>query len=178
MTKEAQSLQALLFLQGKPITQSKAAELLQIDKEKIKDIVEELKKDLQENSGLSLVVFNDKIQLVTKKELSNVLQRILKEEIHSEQLTPAALETLTLIAYAGPLEKSKIDYLRGVNSDYILRNLLIRGLVEREVSEKKNTYIYAISSAFLKHLGLESVNSLPEYQHFQQILIDFLKNED
>ncbi len=178
MSKEAQLLEAFLFLKGEPISQFKAAEVIGIEKRKISEVVNELKSFLENNSGLTLLIVEEKIQLVTKSEFSKVLDGILKEEIKNDQLTPAALETLTIISYAGPLEKSKIDYLRGVNSGYILRNLLVRGLIERKYISEKRIYIYNISSFFLKHLGLEAINLLPEYEKFKQLIESFLNQNN
>jgi chromosome segregation and condensation protein ScpB len=67
-----------------------------------------------------------------------------------------------------------IDFIRGVNSSYILRNLLMRGLIERERSS--NTYNYKITFDFLKHLGLNSVNELPEYEKYKNILEEYETN--
>ena len=103
----------------------------------------------------------------------NISEKLAKEEF-KEDLTPAALETLSVVAYLGPMPRSMIDYVRGVNSSFMLRNLLMRGLVERTLSEKrKNVYEYRVSFDFLKHMGIGTIGELPEYEKYKNILASF-----
>ena len=87
----------------------------------------------------------------------------------SEELSRAAIETAAIIAYQGPITRAEIEYVRGVNSSFILRGLLMRGLVERiENPKDARSYLYRISFDFLKHLGLTKIEDLPQYQEFRQ----------
>jgi segregation and condensation protein B len=83
-----------------------------------------------------------------------------------------------VIAYNVPVKRSEIDYIRGVNSSFMLRNLLIRGLIERMRDPKDSrSYVYRISADFLKFLGLTSISDLPDYGSFAQKLEEFLKEQ-
>jgi len=80
------------------------------------------------------------------------------------------LETLSVIAYNGPIARSTVDYLRGVNSGYIMRNLLVRGLINRRPDpERPYIFLYDVSFDFLKHLGLSKKEELPEYDKYKDL---------
>lgn len=175
-SKPLAALEALLFIYGEPLQIKKIAKILKagddvLDETAVKTAVEQLQRQLENNGrGLSLVINDDAIQLVTKKEFQGLLQEVIKEELH-ESLTPAALETLAIIAYTGPIPRSAIDYIRGVNSTFMLRNLLLRGLIDRSPDPKRgNAFIYKASFEFMRHLGLEKIDDLPEYQKFREVV--------
>lgn len=168
------AVEALLFAYGEPMELNKIAKLLKTDKEKIKLAVADLEEALKkEDRGLKLIFSGspagERVQLATKSEFSSLLESFVKEEFR-EQLSPASLEALALISYLGPLSKAQIDYYRGVNSSFILRSLMIRGLIERFLdSQKSNVYLYQASFDLLKYLGISKIEELPEYQKYRQI---------
>src|SRR3989344_8813132 len=99
--------------------------------------------------------------------MSAILETITKSEL-SEELSKSALETLTLVLYRGPVNKSNIDFIRGVNSQFILRNLLVRGLIERVAHETdKRVLLYRATFELLQHLGISRITELPEYDTVQ-----------
>lgn len=165
------ALEAILFAHGEPITIDKIAKLLNIEKKEIEKELENLKKELEnENRGLRLIFNDNKVQIATKLEFSHLLQEFIKEEF-KESLTPAALETISLIAYFGPISRAKIDYFRGVNSSFTLRSLLMRGLIERleDQKEKGGGYLYQLSFDALKHLGISKIEDLPEFEKYKKL---------
>src|SRR4029078_7677143 len=98
-----------------------------------------------------------------------VIEQFVKQEL-TEDLTPASLEALSLISYLGPLPRARLDYLRGVNSSFILRNLMMRGLVERDPDpERPAVMLYRVTIDLWKHLGLEAQDRLPEYEKFKTL---------
>ncbi len=169
------ALEALLFHYGEPIAIKNIAKFLNLKKEACESTIDEYGKKLEENPerGLILLKKEDKIQLVTKPEFKEIAQKLIEEEFKQE-LSPASLETLTIIAYLGPIPRATIDYIRGVNSSFTLRNLYLRGLVERNIKEGKgNIYYYRASFDFLKHMGLTKQEELPEYEKYKNILESF-----
>lgn len=183
MTESNQSnliaqLEALLFIYGEPMEFKKIAKTLKTSEEEIKSAADALGAELRnENCGLFLVRDGEKIQLTTKPDFASLLETVIKEELH-ENLTPAALETLSIVAYAGPLSRAELEYIRGVNSSFTLRNLLIRGLVERSPDPKRgNVFLYSPSFEFLKHVGVSSAGDLPEYEKFKS-LIEKMRNPE
>ncbi|MDO8557284.1 MAG: SMC-Scp complex subunit ScpB [Candidatus Jorgensenbacteria bacterium] len=166
-------LEALLFYYGEPIAIERAAKLLGIKEDECKTLAHELGEALKNdlNRGLLLIINGDEIQLATKPEVQEVGKKIITEEF-KEELSPASLETLSLIAYLGPITRPSIDFIRGVNSSFTVRNLLIRGLVERQ-SGKGHAYLYHASSNFLSHLGITAPEELPEREGYQKIFTEF-----
>ncbi len=173
-SKNLAELEALLFTYGEPIEIKKIAKLLKLKENAAADLVNELTANLAgETRGLTLLKDGEKIQLATKPEFQEINEVLIKEEFR-EELTPAAQETLSVVAYLGPVPRSTIDYVRGVNSSFILRSLLVRGLIDREASEnRKNVYEYRVSLEFLKHLGLNNKEELPEFEKYRNILTSF-----
>lgn len=169
------ALEALLFQYGEQIQIKKLSSLLNLKEDECRNLINIFSESLatEEKSGLTLLVNGNFAQLVTKPSFQFLSERITQEEFRQE-LTPAGLETISIIAYLGPISRSAIDYIRGVNSSFTLRNLLMRGLVLREQSaERKNMYEYYISSDFLKHMGIGNADDLPEYQKYKDILTKF-----
>lgn len=162
------ALEAVLFVYGEPISFSKLASIIGVSAQDIEVMVEKFSKLLeQQERGLAVILHKDSVTLATKPQFSFLLEELVKEDL-KEDLTSAASETLALIAYFGPVPRSHIDFVRGVNSSFMLRNLLMRGLIERKTG-KGNAYEYEISSEFLKHMGVGSVEELPEYERYKQL---------
>ncbi|MEK7537609.1 MAG: SMC-Scp complex subunit ScpB, partial [Patescibacteria group bacterium] len=87
----------------------------------------------------------------------------LKEE-QAGELTRPALETLTIVAYRGPISKIQLDTIRGVNCSLILRHLMIKGLVEAKHAKDKYQTTYRVSADFVRFLGLTDITQLPDYE--------------
>jgi len=165
------SLEALLFIHGEPLSYKKIQSVLGIEKEELETIIKELETDLAaDGRGLQLVSDREKIQLATKPAFNDILESFMKEEI-SEDLTPASLEALSIIAYLGPISRARLEYLRGVNSIVILRSLMIRGLVERFPDPAHPaSFLYRGTFDLMKHLGIKEKEGLPDYEKFQELL--------
>jgi segregation and condensation protein B len=164
-------LEALLFIHGEPISFSKIESVLHIGADECKELIAEMKKKLDtDERGLQLVAGADKVQLATKPEFNTILEDFVREEL-SEDLTPASLEALAIVAYLGPISRARLEYLRGVNSLVILRSLMIRGLVERIADpDHASGYLYQPTFDLMKQLGLQDKEDLPEYAKFQDLL--------
>lgn len=158
-------IESLLFITTRPLSVNKIAELVEGDKSEVKAELEKLFEEYNlPGKGINLQRIENEFQMVTNVDNSQMISEFLKEEITGE-LTPASLETLTVVAYRGPITRAELELIRGVNCSIILRNLMIRGLIE-EIEDKKNMVEkYQITFDFLKHLGLTEASQLPEYQH-------------
>lgn len=166
--KVISAIEALLFVYGEPLELKRIAKILKVEESVVTASLKELEQEyLSENRGLALIINNGRVQLATKPQFAPLLENFVKEEF-KESLTPASLEALSLIAYLGPFSRAQIDYYRGVNSGFILRSLLIRGLVERYPNpQRTNVYLYQASFDLLKYLGISKVEELPEYGKFK-----------
>jgi segregation and condensation protein B len=178
------AIEAILFLYGEPLEVSKIIKILEQDQSikkilqdfdllnvlTMRQFLEQLNKKYINSGGLKLIFSDTSVQLVTKPEFVTILEDFVKEEF-KENLTPAALETIALIAYLGPLSRSEIDYYRGVNSAFTLRSLLLRGLVDRfSAPGRDNVFLYKVSFDCLKYLGISRVDELPEYEKFRALI--------
>ncbi|KKS95611.1 MAG: segregation and condensation protein B [Candidatus Giovannonibacteria bacterium GW2011_GWA1_43_15] len=170
MGELAKKIEALLFVSGEGLGISRLSALTKKSDGEIKLALEELEKHLSREHFITILRDGDKISLVSSKEISKLVEDFAKEEFAGE-LTRAALETLTIIAYKGPVKRMDIDYIRGVNSSFIIRNLLMRGLIERVRNAKDSrTYLYRASTDFLKFFGLTSISQLPDYGSYKEKL--------
>jgi len=158
MQDETRILEAILLAAGAPIKRSR----LRKQFPNLEALLVELNGILSDH-GLQLWETEAEVELVTRPELAETLRVFF--QLETEELTPSLLEVLAIIAYGGPLNRAAIDRIRGVNSLYSLKRLLITGLVVREeAAELKRAPQYRITPAFLQHLGLAVVETLPEYQ--------------
>ncbi|MCR4260900.1 MAG: SMC-Scp complex subunit ScpB [Candidatus Colwellbacteria bacterium] len=160
-------IEAVLFVHGEPMKVKRLASLVKASDLHVEEALNVLKEKFKsEDRGLDLMRSKDEVQLVTTAELTDIVEKLTKEELDTK-LTPAALETLSIIAYLGPCTRALIDYIRGVNSAFMLRSLMVRGLVERgEDKEKTGGYVYQITFDFLKHMGVSTSSELPEYEKY------------
>ncbi len=165
------AIEALLFIYGEPLEIAKIAKYLGADVHMVDEGLRYLESKLaMEERGLTLVRHNQRIQLVTKPEFALMTEQLTKEEF-VEDLTPAALETLSIVIYAGPIPRADIEYIRGVNSSFILRNLLMRGLVERETDPARaNAFLYRPTFDLLKRLGVSKVEDLPDAHKYKELV--------
>ena len=161
-------LEALLFIYGDPLEIKKAAKILGASPDEIASAVKDLQAALAASDrGLTLVEHDGSLQLATKPEFGQLLQTVLKAELN-EALSPASLETLSIVTYAGPVSRAEIDYIRGVNSSFTVRALLLRGLITRETDpQRANAYLYKPSIDLLHHLGVSRTEELPEFERFK-----------
>lgn len=158
-------LESLLLVMPGPVSFKKLAKIIGTSAQEVKKILEQANSQYHnENHGWHLTFTDDKVQLVTNPAHTALIEKSIKTE-RKEELTPAALETLAVVVYKGPLRKAEIDFIRGVNSVYTLRSLMIRGLIQRgHNAQDGRGFLYSITSDFLNYLGLSSISELPEHQ--------------
>lgn len=178
MNSKAQ-IESLLFTAGHPVAIKKLAEVLStygrspeggdISENETDNILKELAADYVKNdSGIRLVFLDNKVQLVAAPESVEIVKKLTKSDFE-EDLSQAALEILAIVAYRGPISRAAIENLRGVNCSFILQNLAIRGLIEKKNNpEDGRSYIYSVTFDFLKHLGLNKLEDLPNYGEFKK----------
>ncbi|OGY85410.1 MAG: hypothetical protein A3G01_02375, partial [Candidatus Kerfeldbacteria bacterium RIFCSPLOWO2_12_FULL_43_9] len=108
-------IESLLFVANKPLTFKRLSQLLNVSQEAIVDALKELVKQYEERgAGITFMQDQEKVQLVTSKEQSELIAKFVKEE-QNKELTQPALETLTIVAYRGPVTKAEIETIRGIN---------------------------------------------------------------
>lgn len=163
------SIEALLFWKGEPISLKELIKNLSTPEKKLGESeIHEALLALSENlKGRGIVLLANEDQeymLGTSADASALIEKLTKEELNRD-LGKASLETLSIIMYQGPIKRSQIDYIRGVNSTFILRNLLIRGLIEKKPAPDDNrTSIYTPSFKLLSYLGVSKISDLPNFE--------------
>ena len=156
------ALEAVLFAAGEPVSVAELADLLQMEKPQVWELVSELKQSYEaESRGLMLRETAGCFQLVTKPVYYSILLGLgRKKEV---KLTNASLETLAIVAFKQPVTRAEMEAIRGVKVDGVLNTLLDLGLVV-EAGRKKalgNPILYATTEKFLMVFGLNSLEELP-----------------
>ena len=170
LSQLAKQIEATLFYLAEPVHISALCKTLDIKKEDVVFALDELSK-IYEDRGLALIQYNDAVSFITSPEMSETVQKVAKEEYEGD-LGRASLETLAIVAYKGPVSRKEIDYVRGVNSQYSLRLLLLRGLIERKSKAlDERVSLYTITLDAMLYLGLKNMNELPEYDNIKKQLI-------
>jgi segregation and condensation protein B len=158
-------LQALLFASPKPLSVRQIAGYVGGSPDEVEGILQDLSRHMNtEASGIHVVHVPEGYQFVTNPSCALVVARLTKEE--AGELSRPSLETLTVIAYRGPLTRPEIEAIRGVQCSLILRNLLIRGLIVEREDAARGEPVYTLSGDTLRYLGMHSEKELPDYETF------------
>lgn len=161
-------IESVLFVASKPLSTKKIAAALKIgDKEALEDLKDLQLKYNNVDSGISLLQNGDEWQMVASAENKETSENFLKSEVSGE-LTRPQLETLTVVSYCGPITKPELEQIRGVNCSLILRNLMLRGLVRENEDGANLLPTYQVTMDYLRHLGLNSLEELPNYLELHQ----------
>ena len=160
-------LEGLLFISGdEGLTKEKISDNLEVSLEEATELLSDLINDYSDDSrGITINKFGDNYKLVTKREHADYYKKIVDAEI-SESLSNSALETLSIIAYNGPITRIMIDEIRGVSSAHLVRKLVLKNLVKvvgrSELPGKP--MLYGVTDQFLDYFGLKSIDDLPEIE--------------
>ena len=171
-------IEALLFYKSEPLSYKEIAEIVGVTVTVVAEEIESLREAyLQNQSGLRIVGYSGTVTMVTAPELSDFLAELTKQD-QEKDLGPAGLETLTIILYNAPISRAVIDRVRGVNSSYIVRHLLVRGLIERVAHKKEDRqFLYAPSVDTLRFLGITDLAKLPDREKISEELGRFLHDD-
>ncbi|MST03978.1 MAG: hypothetical protein EXS49_00185 [Candidatus Pacebacteria bacterium] len=171
-------IEGILFAYGEAISKDKLISLLFVEKSESPDLELEfnsavtelkLKYESDSNSGLCVLESNNKFELVAKSELGPIINSLIKNEMEGD-LSESALEVLSIIVYGGPIEKHLIDYIRGVNSSLAIKNLEMRGLVEKKSQEDKSIFKYLPSTDLICRLGVSKLEDTPDHERFKKLV--------
>ena len=160
-------IEGLLFLCGdEGITLEDIVKITEKDENEIKQAIKELYNDYNDsNRGICIEYLGDHFKLTTKKEHKEYYKRLVLNE-ENGTLSNSSLEVLAIIAYNAPITRVDIDEIRGVNSSYVVRKLLLKGLIE-EVGRSDapgRPRLYNVTSRFLDYFGLGSIDELPKIE--------------
>jgi len=153
-------LEALLFVAERPLTRREIAMLAGIDRATVDARLGDLEVSLARR-GIRLVSSGDRVELVTAPDAGALVARYVGAD--GIKLSPAALETLAIVAYRQPVTRALVDQIRGVDSDYTIRSLLHRRLIVElgRAAGPGRPYRYGTGFDFLERFGLTSLDELP-----------------
>ena len=176
-------IESILFAAGRVVTEEELVISLEINKEQIEKIIRSMQEEYN-NRGIEIIKIEKGYQMCSKKEYYEYIYPVLDKRT-KPNLSTAALETLSIIAYNPRATRAEIEAIRGVNSDGTIYKLLDYGLIEdagkSDLPGKPTTY--KTTEQFLKMFGYETLANLPELPRYKldsnrQIVIDELIEED
>ena len=158
-------IESLLFAAGdEGLTIKQISEVLEMDTIVAEDVLSKLVSEYNENQkrGIMIVQLAETYQLVTKKEYSPFLKKLV-ESPNNTALSQAALETLAIIAYKQPITRIEIEEIRGVKTDRPLQTLTAKALIKEmgRVEGPGRAYLYGTTKEFLDYFGLRNIKELP-----------------
>lgn len=160
-------IEAVLFAWGEPIPLEKLAAIVEVPSEQLKLLLGELKETMASpERGLTIVEVAGGYQICTKPELAMVIERL--NDPHETKLSPAALETLAIIAFKQPITRQEIESIRGVKIDKVLNTLVERRLIKEQGRKEAvgRPILYGTTLEFLQCFGLKCLKDLPSIAGF------------
>jgi len=179
-------IEGILFSAGRPVLKNELILTLEISEEDIENIIGSMQEDYKNSDrGIELIKIDNSYQLCTKKELYEYIYPVLDKR-NKPNLSNAALETLSIIAYNPKITRAEIESIRGVSADACVYKLLEYGLIEEagKIDLPGKPMSYKTTNEFLRMFGYSSLEDLPELPRYkldenQQIVIDDLtKNNE
>jgi segregation and condensation protein B len=159
-------IEALLFVAPTGVTVSQLAEVTERKNSEVEEALKVLEDRYTVSGGLRLMWHHNKVELTTTPEYGVFVEKLLGLEATS-RLSRAGVETLAIIAYRQPITRPGIDAIRGVNSDGVMKSLLMKGLIEEagRADGPGRPILYSTTSAFLQQFGLNSITELPPFDY-------------
>lgn len=156
-------IEALLFTWGDPLDISDMERILEIEKKKLTELLNEMIGEFDYNRrGIKIIKIEDSYQLGTRPEHFDWIKKLTNKK-PERNLSNAALETLSIIAYRQPVIKSDIEAIRGVKCDRVIETLFDRDLIVElgRMDKIGRPILYGTTEVFLRSFGLESLDDLP-----------------
>lgn len=153
-------IEGVLFYKSVPLKKAALAKQLHLSDAALAEALDALRTRLQ-SGATRLVETADEVQLMTAPELAPLIESIRKDELKGD-IGKAGIETLAIILYREPVTRAEIDRIRGVNSSFSLRALMMRGLIERQ-SGSGGAHTFRTTPALLAHLGVSHKHELPNF---------------
>lgn len=163
INKAESIIEAILFTMGDSVEISRLADVLEMDVKETKNVIDQMKeKYSMDDRGISLVEFEDSVQLCTKADMYEYLIKIAKTP-KKFVLTDTLLETLSIIAYKQPVTRVEIERIRGVSCDHAVNKLLEYNLIKElgRMNAPGRPLLFGTTEEFLRSFGVESIEDLP-----------------
>ena len=178
------TIEAVLFALGREISAMELANTLDVEEADVIQAIEALKEKYNPTQGVTLIEVNGQVQLVTNNKYYEEVNKFV-ENTKRKNLSVAAQETLSIIAYNPKITKTEIENIRGVNSDFAVSRLLECGLIEEvaRLNLPGRPAAYSVTNEFLRSCGIEKVEDLPDYENIkikdeQMLVTDYEENNE
>ena len=160
-------LEALLFVSGDGVEISEIIDKWQVTDKQIDKAFEKLKERFNENFGIKIIKYKNKLQLCSNPEFADEISLVLNP-IRERNLSKATLETIAIIAYKQPITRVDIDEIRGVKSDRAIVTLMEKNLIKDcgRLDVPGRPILYSTTDEFLRYFNLESIKELPNLDSF------------
>ena len=167
-------LEAVIFSEGGEVLSKQVLKALSITSEQLAELVQEYNNS---SRGMVLIYDNKKVLMRVASEYTYLIDQ-LRKDVLNESLSNAALEALAIVLYrdSNGTSASEVEQLRGVNSGYTLRQLTMRGLLNK--SKQGMSYIYTPTAELLAHIGIADISQLPELTEVQDKLKIFADTQE
>jgi segregation and condensation protein B len=163
-------IESILFASGDPLPIHQLQNILDLSEIETLALIEKMESEYEnENRGIRLYVTDSTVQLTTKPEYADHVEKAL-QPLQSKSFSQAMLETLSVIAYKQPVTRSDVEAVRGVRCDYTVSQLQKLGFIQ-ELGRKDSVgrpVLYGTTDAFLRQFGLRSIKELPNFEQFLQ----------
>jgi segregation and condensation protein B len=170
----AQKIIQILLYEGGSMKKEDLAKFLNLQKKEIEDNILEIE-NLLAVIGLKLIKNSTSLEISLSEEVNAYISKNKLDELRSE-LSDSALQTLGVVIYKGRATKAEIDFIRGVDSSRSIKNLLTRGIIERE--EEKNKKYYLPTTETLRYLNLSAVENVKDFAEISDKLRKLLEGDN
>lgn len=167
-------IEAVLFASGDPVDIERLADIVDVDKKSLREILKKMTDNYNyERRGIHLIRMEDSYQLSTRGEYAEYVSRLL-DPPRKQNLSNAALEVLSIVAYKQPVTRSSIEHIRGVNCDYIVNRLIERNFIEEKgrLDAPGRPILFGTTTHFLRIFGLSELSELPDFESLGESVED------
>mgnify|MGYP001311249789 CR=1 FL=1 len=178
--EDVRIIEAMLFSSPDPLTQKKVDLCYDENPPSLKKIIDELEKEYsKDSSSVFIQLVAGGYRLVTKPEYHHWVKRLFTR-VKKSPLSHAALEALSIIAYKGPINRSELESIRGVNSGSVVKTLLDRNLIKISGRGKGpgKPLLYTVTDKFLISFGLNKVSDLPKIKEISELIKEHQPTEN
>ena len=161
-------IEAVLFAAGDAVELEKLADIVDVDKRSLKEILKKMMDDYNfERRGVHIIRLEDSYQMCTRGEFHDYIA-MLAEPRRKQNLSAAAMEVLAIVAYKQPVTRTTIEHIRGVNCDYIVNRLIERNLIEEvgRLDAPGRPILFGTTQEFLRCFGITGIEDLPDFESF------------
>lgn len=178
------AIEAIIMVASEPVALETLAQTIALSEHEVSIMIAHIQQDYRgykagRERGFELQELGGGWRIYSNSKYADIVSKFIVEG-QSAKLTTAALETLAVIAYRGPVSRGKISAIRGVSSDSVIRTLITRGIIAQSGNDPDSgAILYVTTSYFLEKIGLKSLSDIPDLAPYipNNDLIDEIEQE-